>query len=295
VVAVCLGAAFGGCSKPTSEKIQLWKTTEKGPEKLRETVADKGVAPRLRAEAAAAMVDTGRAEEVDAMMSTMSADERAEIGKTLEPLYAVAMKEPQPERALSYRDALYSLRQFSDQEAQKRIDGLLLPALEAELKVGKLRQGRHSLDKMLTAMGADAGAMLSRVLAADVPYLQAAELLAKVGDDPTRDRGSAALVTRAAKIKATDKRPEQFYRALGLLGGPTAIKFFEEKVSGGSKEEAQLATRALGERRDPAVLPFALKVASDPKADKAVRDEMFGVVESIGGLEAERERVWIPV
>jgi HEAT repeat protein len=49
-----------------------------------------------------------------------------------------------------------------------------------------------------------------------------------------------------------------------------------------------LATRALGERRDPAVLPFALKIASDPKADKAVRDEMFGVVEGIGGLEAEK-------
>ena len=46
--------------------------------------------------------------------------------------------------------------------------------------------------------------------------------------------------------------------------------------------------RALMERRDPSVLPFAIKVASDPKADKIVRDEMFGVIESIGGLEAQR-------
>jgi len=57
---------------------------------------------------------------------------------------------------------------------------------------------------------------------------------------------------------------------------------------GPDKTEALLATRALGERRDAAVLPFALKVAGDPKADKALRDEMFGVVEGIGGLEAER-------
>ena len=49
-----------------------------------------------------------------------------------------------------------------------------------------------------------------------------------------------------------------------------------------------MATRALGERRDPAVLAFALKVASDPKADKALRDEMFGVIEGIGGLDAEK-------
>ena len=59
-------------------------------------------------------------------------------------------------------------------------------------------------------------------------------------------------------------------------------------MTGGDKEEALLATRALGERRDPAVLPFALKIAADPKADKALRDEMFGVVEGIGGLEAEK-------
>jgi HEAT repeat protein len=36
------------------------------------------------------------------------------------------------------------------------------------------------------------------------------------------------------------------------------------------------------------VLPFALKIASDSKADKTVRDEMFGVIETIGGLDAEK-------
>ena len=78
------------------------------------------------------------------------------------------------------------------------------------------------------------------------------------------------------------------YKALGSLGGPTAVKYLEEKVTAGDKEDALLATRALGERRDPAVLPFALKVAGDPKADKTIRDEMFGVVEGIGGLDAEK-------
>ena len=55
-----------------------------------------------------------------------------------------------------------------------------------------------------------------------------------------------------------------------------------------NKDEAAFAVRALQVRRDPAVLPFAVKVASDAKADKIVRDEMFGVIETIGGLEAQR-------
>ena len=54
-----------------------------------------------------------------------------------------------------------------------------------------------------------------------------------------------------------------------------------------------MAVRALGQRRDPAVLPFALKVAADPKADKLIRDEMFGVVETIGGPQAKAGLVHI--
>jgi hypothetical protein len=297
-----LGAAAligmsGGCNRPSSDNIQLWKTTEKGPERLHDALADHGVQPRLRAEAAAALVDIGRAEEVDTIMAQLSADERAEIAKTLEPLYEIGMKDPSPERALTYRDALFSLRQGLNPDDQKRIDTALLAEIEGEIRAGKLRQGRHSLDKMMTAIGPDAAAMLARVLAADVPYLQAAELLGKIGDDAARERGAAALIARAPQLKdrAEEKQhPELFYKAIGALGGPTAAKFLMGKVTGAnsaggrSNEEAQLATRALGERRDPTVLPFALKVAADPKADKTVRDEMFGVIETIGGLQAQK-------
>src|SRR5579863_841853 len=279
-----------GCSRVTSENIAVWKTTEKGPDKLHDALADHSVAPKLRAEAAVALVDIGHSGEVDQILTAASADDRADIAKSLEPAYEVAMKDPAPEKSLAYRDALFSLRQVASAEDQKRIDAALLPALEAELMTGKVRQGEHSLDKMLTAIGPASSAMLVRVLGApDQPYGQAAELLAKVGDEAGRDKGAAALIARAPKIKAKEKEhPELFYKALGALGGPTAVKYLEAEAAGGKEEDALRATRALSERRDPTVLPFALKIASDPKADKAVRDEMFGVVETVGGLEAEK-------
>jgi HEAT repeat protein len=296
LLAAVAAAPLGGCNKPTSESIQQWKTTQKGPDRLREALADHSVSPKLRAEAAVAMVDIGHAEEADTVIAGLPAADRAEISKTLLPSYEAAIAAQGPEggeRALAYRDALFSLRQSVPAEDQKRIDAIVIPVLENDLKAGKLRQGRHSIDKMLTAIGSESGAMLVRVLATDAPYAQAAELLAKVGDESARDKGAAALVARAPKLKTTDKRPELVYKALGALGGPTALKFLEEKVTSGDKEEALLATRALGERRDPAVLPFALKVAGDSKADKTLRDEMFGVVEGIGGLEAEKGLVGI--
>ncbi len=288
VTAVAL--VSGACNRPTSENIQLWKTTQKGPDRLRDTLADHAVAPALRGEAAVALVDIGRSEDVDTIIASMPAADRADVGKTLAPACEMAMKDPSPERALAFRDALFSLRQGLLGDDQKRADAALLPAIESSLRAGKLQQGRHSVEKMLVAIGPDSGAMLVHVLGEpDAPYAPAADLLAKVGDESARERGAAALIARAPQIKVADKQhPERLYQALGRLGGPSALKFLEGKAMGPDKTEALLATRALGERRDAAVLPFALKVAGDPKADKALRDEMFGVVEGIGGLEAER-------
>jgi hypothetical protein len=283
-------ALCAACStRVTSENIAAWKTTQKGPERLHEALADHGVSPKLRAEAAVALIDIGRSDEVDQILTSAPADDRAVVANALEPQYEVAMKDPAPDRALAYRDALFSLRRLVPVDTQKRIDEALLASLEAEMKAGKLRQGQHSLDKMLTAIGAGSGAMLVRVLSTpDLPYLPAAELLGKVGDESARDKGAAALVARAPQIKAADKSPEKLDRALGLIGGPTAVSYLQHEVSAEKGDAALMATRALRERRDPSVLPFALKIAGDPKADRALRDEMFEVAATIGGLEAEK-------
>jgi len=294
--ALGLGAVLlGACNKPSSDNIQLWKTTQKGPDRLRDALAEHTVEPRLRAEAAAALVDIGQAEDVDGILAKMPIEDRAELTKSLVPIYEVAMKSPGPtaDHALNYRDALYSLRQYAPPDDQKQIDAVLLPVLEADLRAGSLRQGRHSLDKMLTAIGVDAGAMLARVLAEPgAPFPMAAELLGKVGDEPTRDKGAAALLARApsGKNDKTAKPAEKLalLRSLGTIGGPTAVRYLETQAMGADKEEAANAVRALQVRRDPAVLPFALKVAGDAKADKVVRDEMFGVLETIGGLDAQK-------
>src|ERR1041384_3400772 len=68
-------AAFAACTKVTSDNIQLWKTTQKGPERLNDALNDPGVAPRLRAESAAALVDIGHADEVDGALARLAPDQ----------------------------------------------------------------------------------------------------------------------------------------------------------------------------------------------------------------------------
>jgi hypothetical protein len=116
------------------------------------------------------------------------------------------------------------------------------------------------------------------------PYRGLAELLVKVCDAPTRDKAGAALLGR---IPAGKPIPNDMWLALGLLGGPTVTEFLSNKMQKGPAEEAIAAAKALQQSRFPSLLPLALKIAGDAKANKELRGEAFGVIEKIGGPEAQ--------
>jgi hypothetical protein len=285
LAACCIFAS--GCSKPTSDNIQLWKTTQKGPSRLVDALRDNATEPRLRAEAAVALVDIGKADDVDAALAAAPANDRWEIIKILVPLYVAASgatRDSAPEKSLAFRDALFSVRALGQPEDRDRVDAALMPVIEQELRTGRVRNGRHSVEKVLTAVGAPAGSMLAKLLGEPIlGYAAVAELLARVGDENARRKGAESLVARARRERPVT---EQMWKAIGLLGGPVGVAFLEEKISTGNRDEANAAVRALQQRREPAVLAFALRIAGDSKADRSIRDEMFGVVENIGGLEA---------
>lgn len=287
LVALAGGALVpGACDKVTSDNIALWKTTEKGPGKLTAALHERSLEPKLRAEAAVALVDLGKPEEVEVTLSGLPASERWELMKTVVPALEAAMTGASgPEKALAYRDALFSLRALASAEEQARIDAALLPGIEAALRSGRVPNGRHSVEKILLAVGAPAGAMLAKLLGEPIAnYAAVAELLARVGDEGARAAGATALVARAAHQKPV---PDATWKSLGLLGGPAAVKFLQDTIEHGAKDDARSAVRALQQRREPRLLPLALKVAGDSGADPTVRDEMFGVIEVIGGPQAE--------
>jgi hypothetical protein len=275
----------GGCDKATPDNIQLWKTTEKGPAKLTAAFQDRALDPNLRAEAAAALIEIGKVDEVETSLSAMPASLRWELVKALLPVFEARLKDTTSNHNLAFRDALFSLRAQSSPEQQAHIDAVLIPTVVDELRTGKVRNGRHSVEKILTAAGASSGSLLAGLLAEPIPgYPAVAELLGRIGDDAAREKGGAALVARAAKANPV---PDALWKSLGLVGGTSAVLFMQAKIEHGGKAEAASAVRALQQRREPTVLPFALRIAGDGKADKTVRDEMFGVVESIGGPQAK--------
>ena len=283
--AICL-LGFTACERATSERIKAWKATQKGPDKIEDALRSSSVSAPLRAEAAAALVDIGRPEKVDEIMAALPAGERSEILKTLVEIHIKVMASPQLPKVRDARDALFSLRQYAPPDEQKRIDTVLLGSIEKDLSAGRFTGGRHSLDKLLSAIGPPAGPMLVRLLGRPgAPYKGLAELLVKVCDEATRDQGGAALL---GQIKPGAAIPNDMWLALGMLGGPTVTEFLSTKMQKGPPEEAVAAARALQQARFPSVLHLALRLAGDVRANKELRDEAFGIIEKIGGPEAEK-------
>jgi HEAT repeat protein len=290
LVLVCVLAA-AGCERVSSESIVQWKSTQKGPGKLQDALKDSTVAPRLRAEAAAALVDINMADEVDQALAAIPAADRWEIIKTLIPIHIAGMSSPALPKARASRDALFTVRAYAPPDEQKQIDAVLLPSLEKDLREGRASGGRHSADKMLAAIGPAAAPMLAGLLEDPrVPFQGVVDALERVADPEARERGGVALIKRAL---ASPEIPVALWRALGSVGGKAVTAFLIQKATTGSEAVAVAATQALQQRRDPTLLPMALRIAGDPRANKAVRDEMFGLVEKIGGLEAQRGLVRI--
>lgn len=282
---------FVACESVNSEKIETWKGTQKGPDKIEEALRSSNVPPKLRAEAAAALVDIGRPEKVDEILAASEAGERWEILKTLVDIHVKGMASPQVPKAREARDGLFSVRQYAPPEEQKRIDAALLASIEKDLAEGRFTGGRHSLDKMLSAIGPASGPMLVKLLGdPKAPYRGLAELLVKVCDEPTRDKGGGALLKR---LSSGGTVPDDMWLALGLLGGPTVTDYLASKMQKGTAAEAVAAAKALQQSRFPSVLPLALKIAADPKANRELRGEAFGVIEKIGGPEAQNGLIGI--
>ncbi len=279
---VSLGLA---CDNVDSGNIQRWKGTAKGPRKLEGALADGAVAPKLRAEAALALVEIGEAETAERTLTGLTPAARTAVAAELVPLLAGVVQAAEVTKAREARDTLFALRTQLPPAEQALVDAVLLPALSRELRAGRVSGGRYSVEVILQAVGTTAGPMLLQILEdPNAPYLGVVDLLAKVGDPETRERGGKSLVGKAAGLPSV---PPQLWRSLGLLGGASALAFLQEKVEKGHERDAVLAAQALQQGpRTPALVNFAMRMAGDQRANKAVRDEMFGLLEYVGTPEA---------
>jgi hypothetical protein len=293
LIVVLVPFGLGGCRPASSERIQAWKTTPEGHERLVETLRDGSVAVALRAEAAAALTEVGSVDRVESAIAGTPYDDRARLIPTVAAQVARIVDAPEASRAWDARDVLMALRRHATtEEGTRSIDAILLPALERDLRANRLEGGRHSLKEILSALGPPAVPLVTRVIAdPGAPFAAAIELLDKIGDQASREAGGAALARRARGLATV---PPELWRGLSTLGGAQAVALLEEGVDKKTGDAQVQAAEALARvRLDPSLLPFALRVVNDRAVNLAVREQMLTLMQRIGNEQARKGMIQI--
>jgi hypothetical protein len=286
VLLLAAAALAAACEPVTSQNIQKWKGTEKGPGKLEKALANPDISPALRAEAAVALGDIDLHLRVQGIWKAMPPAQQAAVAQHLVPLHAARIESAAPKEARGSRDALFELREGLAGESLQLADQALVRSVEKSLRDGRLGEGRHAVAKIAAALGPAAVAPAVEGVLQDgqAPFAATADLLNKLGDVPLKQRAGAALARRA---EATPVQPAAFWEALAGLGGSQVTDFLMKVIRLEPEARALAAARAWKAMPPgPRMLPFALEAAGDPKVAPSVRGELFALAETLGGPAA---------
>jgi hypothetical protein len=286
-------AGASGCGDVTPEKIAHWKETERGPAKLREAVKSGSLAASLRAQAFAALVEVGMTQEALTELER-AADAPAVIREAVPRLAELAgggSKGADTTRVQrEAKDALFMVRAEAPDEVKAKLDDALVAWTTADL-AGRMQQGGHSSEKILTAIGQRALPRLLELVRADGPnQLTAADLIARI-NDPKAKAQAADLLVDAARRAATRTRdvPDGLLRAVAAVGGARATAFLVDQAEHGTEVVRERALLAVAQgakgtslAADTVTLAAALRIADDKGAPGKVREAAFQALEKIG-------------
>ena len=287
-VAACLVAlALAACERPDAAAIARWKGSPEAEGKLAAVVKDGKVPAPVRGEAAAALVELGLGQQMQAAISGLDIGERALVIPAIVPYLARQLAGG--DKGGDARDALFALReQATTQDARQALEQVLYPALVADARAGRERVGRYALLDMLVGIGAPTVPLLLPLLADPaVPFATPVAVIDKVGDGAAHEKGGDALVVRA---KQQDPIPEPLWPALATLAGKQVSAFLIATVEQGHGPDVARAATAMAKMppRTPGLSAFAVGKAADPRTPDDLRAQMFAVAEREHGEESRK-------
>lgn len=222
---IALVGPASGC-KVTSDDIQHWRRTVKGPNKLKAVLRSPNYATSLRTEAALALVEierTGGEHEVHGL---------AELGHTLTELRAVndpALAEivagmvpgltsrmrgaenanhqpgqPTPPEQVRAKDAAFLLLRFAQGESRQKLTDAVVRWYIADFNARSL-EGQYSIEQVVRELGAPAAAILVDAINSHL----AREALAKIGELVGQLADPAAKARAAERLVAVELEMEQ--------------------------------------------------------------------------------------
>ncbi len=236
---VCASVGAAGC-RVDMDDVHRWENTTHGPEKLVAVVLHDKYELPLRVEAALSLVRmkprqgrrVGIGMMVDALASVTetSPETGKAISASLVPELMAELKKPPPpaqagqpappDGSFPFKDAAHALLTFERMDLIG--DAELVKALKTTLTEWAMADFEHRLEnrsqaygmeQLLRVIGASGVAGLPKLMVRDARRLdQMASLVAELGDEPTKQAASGALVEIAKYVASSEwlkiKKPE---------------------------------------------------------------------------------------
>ncbi|MDD5307052.1 MAG: hypothetical protein PHU25_06995 [Deltaproteobacteria bacterium] len=291
---VLLLTVAAGC-EVTAEKIELWKGTQNGPQKLSAALVDPGLAVDLRAKAALALVEINA---WDIFRESFQKMEKADAEKVVDAVAPILAKmvESAPAGAdkisklqMDAKDALFMLLDYASAGGRAAVEKPLIDWCTTDYNT-RAMAGQFKINIMVKKIGARAGEALVPLLTLDQLAIQyIADLIVELKDDGVAQKASAQI---AKVLKASVGKIQEIHlvAAATIGGNPVADALIgfatDPKLDAALQRFALRAlSQAVDKKRvqlDDARMARLLALAENPDTDKFQREETFYLVAQAG-------------
>lgn len=204
--------AIAGC-KVTNEDIDTWTGTVKGPGKIVAVLLADKYEDELRSYAGLALVRMEPRDDVDGVAELQAAvrqlpeEARARIvDRMVSQLVALMRGEgaaqsggenaPVPRLQVRAKDAAFLLIPYASDDRRRELTEAVVDWFVVDFN-GRSLEGNYSAEQIVRQLGAPAASRLVNALNARLPQpalVKIAELIASLGDAPTKERAAARIV-----------------------------------------------------------------------------------------------------
>jgi hypothetical protein len=286
--------AAAGC-EVTAEKIELWKGTQNGPQKLSAALMDPELAVDLRAKAALALVEIGAWDIFRESFQKMEKGDAEKVVDAVAPVLA-KMVESAPAGAdkisklqMDAKDALFMLLDYASAGGRAALEKPLIDWCTADYNT-RAMAGQFQINIMVKKIGPRAGEALVPLLTLDQLAIQyIADLIVELKDEGVAAKASAQI---AGTLKANlAKIQESHLVAAAAIGGaPVADALIgfatDPKLDAALQRFALRAlSQSIDKKRvtlDDARMAKIVAMAESPDTDKFQREETFYLVAQAG-------------
>ncbi len=295
LAALALGAGISGC-RTTNDDVHRWANTAQGPRKLVAVLEHDKYPMDLRVEAAMTLVSMkprfgrriGIGNLIDALNDLPEA-ERAKIVAAMEPrLEAEILKpatgtpEARTDTSIAYKDASYAM--LTNDGGPLVTDRSLVEKLKAALTQWAMTDfsarmddssQAYGMEQVLRMLGASGVRGLPALIQVDAPKVdRICDLIADLGDPPTKLEASKRLVTMAQEVNSDrwlkNKTPKLEAANAASKLKPTKDQF-QKQLDQYQEEELLRIFGSMKKIGQPPIVEYLLNFAGDKQQSEKRR------------------------